>query len=238
MKRVLINGGSRGIGAACVRRFAEAGDAVAFTYLRSASAAERLAEETGALAIRADAASGSDVERAVLTMKEALGEPDILINNAAYSSFSLFTELTDEEWRKTMSVNLDGAFRFARAVLPGMIRNRWGRIVNISSVWGKSGASCEVHYSASKAALNGLTLALAKEVGPSAITVNAVLPGVIDTDMNRHLTEEDMAALAEETPLCRIGRPEEVAAAVFFLASEEASFITGECLAVSGGFSL
>ena len=137
-----------------------------------------------------------------------------------------------------MGVNLDGAFYLCRAVAPGMIRRGHGRIINVGSMWGKVGASCEVHYSAAKAGLRGLTMALAKELGPSGITVNCIEPGVIDTDMNAVLSDEDRAALADETPLCRIGRPEEVAAAVCFFAGEEASFITGQCLGVDGGFAV
>jgi 3-oxoacyl-[acyl-carrier protein] reductase len=137
-----------------------------------------------------------------------------------------------------MGVNLDSAFYLCRALAPAMIRGGWGRIVNVGSMWGKVGASCEVHYSATKAGLRGLTMALAKELGPSGITVNCVEPGVIDTDMNAALTEEDRAALCDETPLCRIGRPEEVASAIVFLASEDAAFITGQCLGVDGGFAV
>ena len=137
-----------------------------------------------------------------------------------------------------MGVNLDSAFYLCRALALAMIRGGWGRIVNVGSIWGKVGASCEVHYSATKAGLRGLTMALAKELGPSGITVNCVEPGVIDTDMNAALTEEDRAALCDETPLCRIGRPEEVASAIVFLASEDAAFITGQCLGVDGGFAV
>ena len=136
-----------------------------------------------------------------------------------------------------MAVNLDGYFYYIRAILPSMIREKQGRIINITSIWGEVGASCEVHYSASKAAVIGMTKALAKELGPSGITVNCVSPGVIDTDMNRaHLTEDDLASLADETPLCRLGAPEEVADAVSFLAGEGGSFITGQVLSVNGGF--
>lgn len=236
MKSVLITGGSRGIGAATVRAFSAAGYAVAFTYLESREAAELLAEETGALAIRADSRREEDVHSAVKTVLDAFSRLDCLVNNAGVASFSLFTELTFDEWRRIFSVSVDGAFLYTREVLPSMIAHKQGRIINISSMWGLVGASCEVHYSAAKAALIGMTKALAKEVGPSGITVNAIAPGVIDTEMNRELSEEDLAALADEAALCRIGTPEEVAKAALFLAGEDASFITGDVLNLSGGF--
>ena len=235
MKVALITGGSRGIGRAMVELFSEAGYRVAFTYKSSHTAAEELAARTGALAIAADSSIPTDVERAVKTVEETLGNVDILINNAAVSSFSLFTDLTIEDWRASFATNVDGAFLYSKLVLPSMIRNHSGRIINISSMWGEVGSSCEVHYSATKAALIGMTKALAKEVGPSGITVNCIAPGVIDTDMNAALSDEDMAALKEETPLMRIGTPREVAAAALFLAGDDAAFITGAVLNVNGG---
>ncbi len=235
MKVALITGGSRGIGRAMVELFAEKGYRVAFTYRSSRAAAEELAARTGALAIAADSANPEDVERAVKTVEENIGNVNILINNAAVSSFSLFTDLTIEDWRASFATNVDGAFLYSKLVLPSMIRNHSGRIINISSMWGEVGSSCEVHYSATKAAIIGMTKALAKEVGPSGITVNCIAPGVIDTDMNAALSDEDMAALKEETPLMRIGTPREVAAAALFLAGEDAAFITGAVLNVNGG---
>lgn len=235
MKTVLITGGSRGIGAAAVRLFAEKGYKVAFTYKSSKEEAERLSSEVGALAIQADSASEKDILRAVKEVQEKLGNVEILINNAAVSSFSLITDLSLSEWRDMFSVNIDAAFLYSKAVLPSMINNKSGRIINISSMWGLVGASCEVCYSSTKAALIGFTKALAKEVGPSGITVNAIAPGLIDTDMNASLSPEDKAAICEETPLMRMGAGEEVARAALFLASEDAAFITGEVMNVSGG---
>ncbi len=235
-KTVLVNGGSRGIGRAICEKFAKEGANVAFTYLQSEEKAKALAEKLGALAIRADSRSSADVNRAVKAAEEQFGRIDILVNCAAKSEFALLTDISDEAWRDMMAVNLDGYFYYIRAVLPSMIREKQGRIINITSMWGEVGASCEVHYSASKAAVIGLTKALAKELGPSGITVNCVSPGVIDTDMNRaHLTDEDLSALADETPLGRIGTPEEVAASVAFLAGDGGNFITGQILSVNGG---
>ena len=236
MKNVLVTGGSRGIGKAIVEAFCGAGYNVAFTYKSSDKAAEELKMSTGALAIKADSEREEDIIRAVKLTKEALGSVDILVNNAAVSSVSLITDVSLEEWNRVMNTSVTGAFLFSKYVLPHMIREKWGRIINISSMWGIVGASCEVHYSTAKAALIGFTKALAKEVGPSGITVNAIAPGVVRTDMNAAFSDEDMKALADETPVGRIAEPAEIARAVLFLASEESGFITGDVMNVSGGF--
>lgn len=236
MRTVLVNGGSRGIGAEVVRLFAARGDRVAFTYRSAEEAALSLSAQTGALAIRADSACEGEVKAAVARVACDLGPVDVLVNSAAISSFSLFTDLTAEAWERIFAVNVHGPFYYSRAVLPAMIARHRGSIINISSMWGVTGASCEVHYSTTKAALNGMTRALAREVGPSGITVNAVAPGVIDTEMNGSLTEQTKRDLCEETPLCRLGTPREVAEAVYFLASDAASFITGQVIGVNGGF--
>lgn len=236
MKTVLITGGSRGIGRECVRLFTKRGYNVAFTYSKSDDAAKLLTEECGALAIKADSRYEDEIISAVKLVNENYGAVDILVNNAAISSFSLFTDLSLDEWNRTFDVSVAGAFLYSRECLRYMINRKWGRIINISSMWGVTGASCEVHYSAAKAALIGMTKALAKEVGPSGITVNAIAPGVINTDMNKAINEQDMEALKEETPVCRIGEPSEVAEAVLYLAGDGASFITGETLNINGGF--
>ena len=227
MKKILITGGSRGIGAELVRCFGENGYSVYFTYKNSKDKAEALAQETGAIAICADSASEDDVIRAVRIAEED-GPIDCLINNAAISSFSLFTDISLADWNEGLNVNLTGAFLYSREVARQMIRRKFGSIINISSVWGLVGASCEVHYSTAKAALIGMTKALAKELGPSGIRVNAIAPGVIATEMNSKLSDEDMESLEADTPLMRIGSTSDVADAALFLASEKASFITGE----------
>ncbi len=236
MKTVLITGGSRGIGRECVIRFREKGYSVAFTYKNNKKLADELATMTGALAIRADSAIESEVINAVDAVISSFGRIDCLIYNSAISSFSLLTDLSLDAWNETLAVNLTGAFLYSRAVIPDMLKRKSGRIINISSMWGITGSSCEVHYSAAKAGLIGMTKALAKELGPSGITVNAIAPGVINTDMNSSLSPEDKEALCDETPLMRIGEPSDVADAAIFLAGDGASFITGEVLNVSGGF--
>ena len=236
MKNVLITGGSRGIGKAMVELFSARGYRVAFTYKNSGQAAAELSEKTGAMAIAADSASEAEIKAAVFAAANALGGIDILVNNAGIAAFGMIQDISYEEWQKCLSVNLTAPFIYSREVLPHMMKNHRGRIINISSMWGLVGASCEVAYSTAKAGLIGMTKAMAKELSPSGITVNTIAPGVIETDMNAHLGEEDMRALAEETPVGRIGKAEEVAEAALYLASEAAGFITGEVLNISGGF--
>ncbi|MBQ7320314.1 MAG: 3-oxoacyl-ACP reductase FabG [Clostridia bacterium] len=238
MRKILISGGSRGIGAACVRAFCAAGDAVAFLYRENDEAAAAVAAQTGAVAIRADITDRRAVDAALEQVREALGEIDVLVNCAGIGQIKLFTDLTDGDWHRMLDTHLSGAFYLCRALIPAMIRRGGGRIVNVGSMWGKTGASCEVHYSTAKAGLRGMTMALAKELGPSNITVNCIEPGLIDTEMNAALDEQTRSALCEETPLCRIGTPEDVAVAVMFFASEQASFITGQMLGVDGGYAI
>ena len=241
-KNVLITGGSRGIGAAAVLAFARAGYQVAFTWNNHASAAEQvlaqaqqMAPNSRFLALRADAADAVQVATAVRRAEQELGGLQVLVCNAGIAQQKLFTDTTDEDWRQIMGVNLDGAFYACRAVLPGMIHQKYGRILLVSSMWGQTGGSCEVAYSAAKAGLIGLGKALAKEEGPSGITVNIVAPGVIDTDMMAGFTADDRAALAEETPVGRLGTPEEVARTLVFLADEASGYITGQVIGLNGG---
>lgn len=236
MKTVLITGGSRGIGSELVRAFSKNGYNVAFTFRSSKDEAEKLACETGALAIAADSRSEAEVISAVDKVIDAYGRIDCLVNNAAISSFSLFTDISLDDWNDMLAVNLTGAFLYSKRVVSDMLKRKSGRIINITSMWGMVGASCEVHYSAAKAGIIGMTKALAKELGPSGITVNAIAPGVINTDMNSKLTDEDREALINDTPLMRIGNTSDIADAALFLAGDGASFITGEVLNVSGGY--
>ena len=233
---VLISGGDRGIGAAAARAFYQAGYRVAILYRRNAPAARALEEQLpGCAAIQCDVASRASCEQAFAAAEQALGRVDVLVCNAGIAQQKLFTDITPEEWQHMLDVNLSGAFHLCQLALPGMIRRKWGRILTVSSMWGQTGGSCEVHYSAAKAGLIGLTKALAKEEGPSGITVNCVAPGVIETDMMASFSAEDKTALAEETPVGRLGGPGEVAKMLLFLAGEDAGYITGQVLGVNGG---
>lgn len=234
---VLITGASRGIGAAAARLFAQRGWQVAINYHQSEEAARTLAaSHKNIFAVQADVADRRQVNHMVEEVLCQLGHIDVLINNAGIARQTLFTDVTEAEWDRMFSVNVKGVYHCCQAVLPGMIRRQKGKIINLSSIWGMTGASCEVPYSASKAAVIGLTKALAKEVGPSGITVNCVAPGVIDTDMNAALCEEAREALREETPLGVLGRPEDVASLLYFLADSQADFITGQVISPNGGF--
>ena len=232
---VLITGGSRGIGAAAARRFAAGGDKVVINYCRSQERAEALAAEIGGWAVEADVSDPKQVRNMVDNVLDKFCQLDILICNAGVAQQKLFGDLTDQDWRRMFAVNVDGMFYTIRAALPHFIHRKQGRILTLSSMWGQVGGSCEVAYSAAKAAVIGMTKALAKELGPSGITVNCVAPGVIDTEMNANLGPEDLAALAEETPMGVIGRPEDVAEALWYLASPGAKFVTGQVLAPNGG---
>ncbi|MBQ2614593.1 MAG: SDR family oxidoreductase [Clostridia bacterium] len=230
MRTVLITGGSRGIGAATARAFAQNGDRVIINYQSSHQLANSLAEELGGIAICADVSDKAQVQ----AMLAQIGEVDVLVNNAGFAQFAMFDALSDEDWQRMLGVTLSGAFYCIQGVLPHMIHQKSGAIINVSSIWGITGSACEVAYSTAKAGLIGMTKALAKEVGPSGISVNCVAPGVIDTDMNACLGDDILKQLAEETPLGRIGTPEEVAKTILFLA-EGGHFITGQVLSPNGG---
>ena len=236
MKNVLITGGSRGIGRAMVQTFSDAGYRVYFLYQKSDESARVVAEKCGATAIKADVRDVNAVKAAFSRIKEECGGVDVLVNNAAVSSFSLLQDVSEDEWQRVMDTNCGGTYRCSKEAIPQMLSREGGVIINISSMWGQVGASMEAHYSASKAAIIGLTKALAKELGPSKIRCNCIAPGVIDTEMNASLDAEILASLAEETPLGRIGTPEEIASLALYLASDGASFITGQVIGANGGF--
>ena len=236
MQTALITGGSRGIGEAMVRLFSENGWRVAFTYLNSEEKALALSRETGALALRCDAKSEADTAAMAEKVLKQFSHLDALICNAGISYTGLLQDMTVSQWDELFAVHVRGAFLATRAFLPGMISRQRGSILYISSMWGQAGASCEAAYSACKAALIGLGKAMAKEAGPSHVRVNVLCPGVIETDMLREYSQEDLRALADDTPLSRLGTPEDVARAALFLSSESASFITGQALGVNGGF--
>ncbi len=240
-KTVLITGASRGIGKAAARLFAQKGYKTAINYLHSEKEAFDLAEELGAgrgmsIALRADVGNPDQVNEMTERLLKEWGKIDVLVNNAAISQQKLFTDIEPDEWRQMFRINVDGVYNTCRSVVPGMISAKRGSIVNVSSMWGQVGASCEVHYSASKAAVIGFTKALAKELGPSGVRVNCVSPGVIVTDMNARLDEQTLCDLKDETPMCALGMPEDVANSVLFLAGDEARFITGQVLCPNGGF--
>lgn len=233
MKTVLITGASRGIGAACAEKFSREGFDVIINYNRSEKEALALADKLHCRALRADVSDARQVEN----MFKAIEKVDILVCNAGISDGGkMFCDTTFQDWARIFSVNLGGTVNCIKSALPHMVHEKWGRIVTVSSMWGISGASCESVYSASKAAVIGLTKSLAQELGPSGITVNCIAPGVIDTDMNACYDEAAMKELAMAAPLCRIGAPRDVGEAVFFLANQE--FITGQVLGVDGGFLL
>lgn len=236
MKNVIVTGGSRGIGKAIVKEFALRGDRVLFTYNKSENEAKELCTELGAnvRAVKCDVACLKDCENTADMAIKHFGKIDVLINNAGIAQQKLFTDISEDDWDNMFNVNIKGVYRFCKIVLPFMIHEKAGSIINISSIWGMVGASCEVHYSASKAAVIGFTKALAKEVGPSGIMVNAIAPGVIDTDMISAFQKEDRQALIEETPLCTLGTPEDISKTAIYLA--DSTFITGQVISPNGGF--
>ncbi len=244
MKQVaFVTGGNRGIGRAIAVRLGKMGYAVAIGYHTGKDNADKTVQmlrEIGctAVAFACDVSDAASVAMTIKSIEQQLGEVTVLINNAGIAQQKLFTDITDAEWDRMLGVHLNGTFYACRAVLPAMLRCHYGVIVNISSMWGQVGGSCEVHYSAAKAGVIGLTKALAQEVGPSGIRVNCVAPGVIQTDMLNTLDDDALQILTDETPLGRLGTPQDIANAVAFLVSEEASFITGQVLAPNGGMIL
>ena len=243
-KNVLITGASGGIGEAMCREFAKNGYNVVIHYNSSEEVALKLQQEiesqyqVKAVPIKADLRNSDDVKALARKATAIIGNTDVLINNAGVAYLTLFQTADDNKVRELFDINLMSAMNLTKEILPSMIRNQSGRIINISSMWGIAGASCEVHYSASKSALIGFTKALAKEVGPSGITVNCIAPGYIDTKMNSSIDDESVAEIVEATPMGRKGRPEDVSALAIFLAGENADFITGQVISVDGGYGV
>jgi 3-oxoacyl-[acyl-carrier protein] reductase len=235
MANILITGGSRGIGAEAVKQFTSAGHKVVFTYLKSELEADLLRQQTGAIPVRCDVKHHDSVKIAVDKAVSVMGHIDVLVCNAAVADYNLITDIDESRWGEIIDTNLNGVFYCIRQVLPAMISRKSGCIITLGSMWGQVGASCEVAYSAAKAGVIGLTKALAKEVGPSGIRVNCVSPGMIDTDMNSSVEPQAVAAIEDETPLCRTGKPAEVASVIRYLASDDASFVTGQVVGVNGG---
>ena len=241
MKAALITGSSRGIGRAEALRLSREGWAVCINYIERQDKAEELvniirSEGGVAMCCRADVSDRSAVDEMVKRAKSELGSIELLVNNAGIAKQCLFQDMTEEYWRHMFDVNLNGAFNTIQAVLPDMLHAHKGCIINTSSIWGQHGASCEVAYSSTKHAIIGLTRSLAQELAPSGVRVNCVAPGVIDTDMVQVLGKDTLAMLADDTPVGRLGKPEEIAAVVAFLASDGAGFITGQVITADGGF--
>lgn len=235
---ILVTGGSRGIGAAIVKYFSENGHKVAFVYNTNDEAAEKVAKESGAIKIKADLSDFGAAETAYYEAEKSLSGIDILVNCAGIALISQICDTDADLWNKVINTNLSSAYAMCRAASIEMVRRKKGAIINIGSVWGRVGASCESAYSASKAGLRGLTMALAKELALSGVRVNCVEPGVIDTEMNKMLGEETLSAICEDIPLGRLGKTQEVAELVGFLASEKAEYITGQIIGIDGGFGL
>ena len=231
MPHVLISGGSRGIGRSAADLFAANGWSVTCLFHKN-----KPEDKDNIIAIQCDVKDPAQVKDAVLLSEEKQGPVDGLISNAGISVKGLAQDLKEDDYRHVMDTNFGGLFNLANAVIPGMVSRKQGTIIAVSSMWGQTGASCEALYSASKGAVDSYVRSLAKELGPSGIRVNAVSPGVIDTDMLNGYSDEDLKDLADETPLGRLGTPEEVAKAMLFLSSDAASFITGQVIGVNGGF--
>jgi 3-oxoacyl-[acyl-carrier protein] reductase len=236
-KVVLVTGGSRGIGKAICEKFAAEGYSVAVNFEKSEEKAKALAEKIGGKAFCADVSDYNAVCGMFDDIEKEMGEVSVLINNAAISTFGLFQDCSDEEWERIFGVNVKGVFNCSKRAVGNMLKNQSGSIVNISSIWGVTGGSCECHYSATKAAVIGYTKAMAKELGPSGIRVNCVAPGAVDTEMNARFSKEDLEAVAEESALGYIGKPEEIAHACAFFADENAGYVTSQILAVDGGMT-
>ncbi|KWX75646.1 elongation factor P 5-aminopentanone reductase [Paenibacillus jilunlii] len=238
---VLITGGSGGIGGAIAERFASVGMNIVIHYMNSHEAANDVARRCMALGakvmtVAADMKDRSQLVRMAERLTASGMQPDILVNNAGKAHYGMLADVTEEEWDEIMAVNLKGTFLCSQIFMPYMVSQRYGRIINVSSVWGISGASCEVAYSASKGGVNAFTKALAKELAPSGVTVNAVAPGAVQTAMLANLQADEMRMLEDEIPAGRLASPEEISSLVYFLALPESGYITGQIISPNGGW--
>jgi len=238
IKNVFITGGTGGIGESCARLFAKNGYRVFITYKKNEERAKTLCEELGCTAYCVDVCDKAELSKIFETIEKEYNGVDILINNAAVAEQKLFIDIDEDSWRRMIDINLNGVYNAAHGAVSSMIRKKSGVIINVSSIWGVCGASCEVHYSAAKSGVIGFTKALAKELGLSGIRVNCVAPGIIKTEMNSHLTEEDMKEICAEIPLSRAGTAAECAELIYFLASDDASYITGQTIEINGGWHI
>lgn len=241
MKTVIVTGGSRGIGAAIVKELAKENYNIVLNYNNSNEVAEKIKEELKSInknieIFKADVSKREEVKKLVEFTLEKFKNIDVLINNAGIDQIKPFMDITDEDWNNIMNVNLNSVFYCTQEALHNMIHNKKGCIINISSIWGVTGASCEVHYSTSKAAVDGLTKALAKELGPSNIRVNSIAPGLVDTDMNKDITTEEIEELKKEIPLGRIAKPEEIAKSIKWLIEDE--YTSGQVISINGGWNI
>ncbi len=237
-KNVIITGGTRGIGAACTEIFIKNGYNVYAIYNKDEKTAQELSNRLGCKIYKADIANRDAIRKVIGEIINDAGRIDVLVNNAGIAGQKLFIDLEDDEWDNMINTNLTGVYNVTKEVLKNMISNHSGAIINVSSIWGQCGASCEAHYSASKAGVIGLTKALAKEVARSGIRVNCVAPGFIETDMNSAFCEEDICDICEDIPMARMGTPEECAELIYFLASEKSSYITGQTIGINGGWEV
>lgn len=238
---VLVTGASRGIGAAIAKRFASVGMNVVIHYMNSHEAANEVARQCmdfggRIMTVSADLTSKEQIERMAQKLKDYDMIPDVLVNNAGISHYGLLSDVSEEEWDHVMAVNLKGTFLCTQMFMPDMVSQRYGRIINVSSIWGISGASCEVLYSATKGGINAFTKALAKELAPSGVTVNAVAPGAVDTDMMSSFDEEEIQTLRQEIPAGRLAKPDEISSLVYFLALPESGYINGQIISPNGGW--
>lgn len=239
-KTIIVTGASRGIGAAIVKMLAKEDYNIVLNYNKSEEIAKKMQEEftkqgKNVEIFKADVSKREEVKKLIEFTINKFKKIDVLINNAGISQTRLFTDITDEDWNNMLNVNLNSVFYMTQEIVPYMIHEKEGCIINISSIWGITGAACETHYSVAKAGVDAMTKSLAKELGPSNIRVNSIAPGIIDTDMNKYLSDEDLANIEDEIPLGKVGNPETVAKCVKWLIEDD--YTTGQIIGINGGWN-